>query len=88
MEKAFLNYDKSGTEYQQLIATITNKLNASRHSWEVDEELHTLWILGDYGDISAFLRYAAALLMEGKDWYNPDEARTVLEAIIEGTTEA
>ncbi len=66
------------------MATITNKLNNSQHTWEVDDELHTLWTLGDHGDIRAFLRYAAALLMDGKGWYNPVEARTVLEAISEG----
>ena len=83
MEKTYLNFDKSGPEYQQLMATITNKLNASQHSWEVDNELHTLWTLGDHGDIPAFIRYAAALLMKGRDWYNPEEAKTVLDSIIE-----
>ena len=82
--KIYLSLDKTGSDYQQLMSTISAKLERSRYSWEVDEELHTLWDLGDHGDVPAFLRYAVALLMDGKDWYNPEEAKVVLEAIIEG----
>ena len=86
MGKAFLNYDKTGTKYQQLMAAINSKLNASQDSWEVDDELHTLWSLADHGDNAAWLRYASALLMEGKGWYSPAEARVVLETLIEHGT--
>ena len=82
--KIYLSLDKTGSDYQQLMSTITAKLETARFSWEVDEELHTLWDLGDHSDVQAFLRYAAALLMDGKGWYNPEEAKVVLEAIIEG----
>ena len=83
MEKTYFSLDKTGSDYQQLTSTIFAKLERSRYSWEVDEELHTLWDLGDHGDVQAFLRYAVALLMDGKDWYNPEEAKVVLEAIID-----
>ena len=86
MEKNYLNYDKTGTEYRQLMAQIASKLQNSTHSWEVDDELHTLWTLADHGDNQAWLRYASALLMEGKPWYNPEEAKAVLDSLIEANS--
>ncbi len=83
MKKTYLKFDKSGDEYRRLMDDITTKLESSQHSWEVDDELHILWELGDYGDTNAFLRYASALLMEGKGWYNPQEAKVVLDELIE-----
>lgn len=32
MEKNYLNFDKAGSDYQQLMATITTKLQTSHHS--------------------------------------------------------
>ena len=83
MKKTYLKFDKSGDEYRRLMDDITTKLESSLYCWEVDDELHTLWELGDHGDTNAFLRYAAALLMEGKGWYNPQEAKIVLDELIE-----
>ncbi len=60
---------------KQIIA----KLSRATHSWEVEDELQTLWSLGDHGDLDAFTLYGLALLMEGKGWYDPDEGRLALE---------
>lgn len=58
---------------------ITAKLSRATHSWEVEDELLTLWSLGDQGDLEAFTLYGLALLMEGKGWYDLEEGRLALE---------
>lgn len=65
--------------YRSILRKITKKLERSSESWEVDDELQTLWSMGDNGDLVAFTLYGLALLMEGRGWYDPEEGKLALE---------
>ena len=55
------------------LARITRKLQRAKESWEVEDDLQTLWEMGDHGDLDAFTLYGLALIMEDKGWYDLEE---------------
>ena len=66
-------------DYRRLMKLIVEKLNRSRETWEVDEQLEMLWNLGDHGDLNALTMYGLAVLMEDKGWYNLRDGQITLE---------
>ncbi len=65
------------------LARITRKLQRAKESWEVEDDLQTLWEMGDHGDLDAFTLYGLALIMEDKGWYDLEEGKLVLENVAE-----
>ena len=59
-------YMLNTNQYQDTLRRITKKLERSTESWEVEDELQTLWEMGDHGDLDAFTHYGLALIMEDK----------------------
>ena len=70
---------KLAKERLSTLASITRKLHRAIESWEVEDELQTLWEMGDHGDLDAYTLYGLALLMEDKGWYDLEEGKLVLE---------